>query len=824
MSQGESILQSDLPETADTSGYLSLGQSAYSWISDKGGVDGDWDVYSVYLVAGTNYDFFCAGTGVNGVAGAEDMYLELYNASGSFVRGYNPSVDGSVRANFTAQTSGFYYIAASGDRDIDVGGYRIAVSASGSAIDDHRGEFWNATTVSPGRHHGILERANDADSFLLDVIAGKRYFYTFESEVPELFNTIDNKDNQRLYAETIENSNFIQLNADISQQLKISFSSNTYVGTGAYSFNIQTAFSSDKQLAVGLSTDDDFAGSDVADELWGLEGNDSIAAGEGSDILVGGGGNDILNGGAGDDIVCYFGNRVNYIVTQSDDGSIVIADSRAVGDGRDSVSGVESFRFADLTLNLADLLTTNNTAPVDLTLVGGSAPENADVGTVVATLQGQDQNVGDTLTYTLVGDEMGTAEVTHGFFRIDGDKVLLKAALDDAQIGEHKLWVKITDSGGLSTVKEVKLIVTNVNEAPENLKLANSTNHVPVAEGSTIIGDLSAQDQDGDGIAWTFDSGAQNGGNAGGLFVIEGNQIKLAPNRALEYDGPNAVRSYTISVKAQDGQGGETKKSFTIDVTNDTADDNRAPTDILLSKLSTLENAAAGTEIGVLSAIDADRGETFLYQLVNDAEGRFAIQNDRLIVKDGSRLDYEQASTHQITVKATDQGGAGLSFEKIFSITIDDVSEDLVITGNNGKNVLNGGSGNDTLSGGYGNDALSGGTGQDIFVFDTKLGTSSSDRKVNFDTIKDFSVKDDGIWLDNAIFKKLGSGSPSKPKQLKKDFFKIGKATDKNDYVLYDKKTGVLSYDADGSGRGKAVEIAQLSKKLAMTYKDFYVI
>jgi hypothetical protein len=50
------------------------------------------------------------------------------------------------------------------------------------------------------------------------------------------------------------------------------------------------------------------------------------------------------------------------------------------------------------------------------------------------------------------------------------------------------------------------------------------------------------------------------------------------------------------------------------------------------------------------------------------------------------------------------------------------------------------------------------------------------------------------------------------------------KAKDKNGYVIYDNKKGVLYYDADGSGKGKQVEIASLSKKLAMTYKDFFVI
>jgi hypothetical protein len=50
------------------------------------------------------------------------------------------------------------------------------------------------------------------------------------------------------------------------------------------------------------------------------------------------------------------------------------------------------------------------------------------------------------------------------------------------------------------------------------------------------------------------------------------------------------------------------------------------------------------------------------------------------------------------------------------------------------------------------------------------------------------------------------------------------KAKDSNDYLVYDKAKGVLLYDADGSGRGKAVEIATLPKKLSLTYKDLFVI
>ncbi|MEE1655894.1 calcium-binding protein [Microvirga sp. CF3062] len=141
--------------------------------------------------------------------------------------------------------------------------------------------------------------------------------------------------------------------------------------------------------------------------------------------------------------------------------------------------------------------------------------------------------------------------------------------------------------------------------------------------------------------------------------------------------------------------------------------------------------------------------------------------------------------------------------------------------GYGGKDKLSGGAGNDKLWGGSGNDTLKGDSGKDTFAFDTKVNT-----RTNKDKIADFKVTDDSIWLDNAVFTKLGrSGSENKPAQLKSSYFTIGdKAKDRNDYIIYNDKKGVLLYDADGSGRGKAVEIASLSKNLAMTHKDFFVV
>nr|WP_246728452.1 calcium-binding protein [Microvirga terricola] len=136
------------------------------------------------------------------------------------------------------------------------------------------------------------------------------------------------------------------------------------------------------------------------------------------------------------------------------------------------------------------------------------------------------------------------------------------------------------------------------------------------------------------------------------------------------------------------------------------------------------------------------------------------------------------------------------------------------LSGGNGNDKLSGGDGDDTLAGGAGKDVLTGGKGKDFFRFDTKPS------KTNIDQIVDFNVKDDTVHLARSIFTKL-----AKKGGLSKAAFWIGpKAHDSDDRIIYDNKKGILSYDADGSGKGAAVQIAALNKSLKMTALDLYVI
>ncbi|ADC63833.1 Hemolysin-type calcium-binding region [Allochromatium vinosum DSM 180] len=148
-----------------------------------------------------------------------------------------------------------------------------------------------------------------------------------------------------------------------------------------------------------------------------------------------------------------------------------------------------------------------------------------------------------------------------------------------------------------------------------------------------------------------------------------------------------------------------------------------------------------------------------------------------------------------------------------------------ILNGDTGNDTLNGGAGNDTLSGGAGkdilnggagNDILNGGTGIDIFRFDTALNAAS-----NLDEINNFSVADDTIQLENAIFVKL-----KMPGTLSATNFRAsidGSAADNNDFILYDTDSGALFYDADGSGTASAIQFAIIGITPALTASDFIV-
>ena len=175
----------------------------------------------------------------------------------------------------------------------------------------------------------------------------------------------------------------------------------------------------------------------------------------------------------------------------------------------------------------------------------------------------------------------------------------------------------------------------------------------------------------------------------------------------------------------------------------------------------------------------------------------------------GAGVDTVYASI-SLSLTSTNMIGA------IENLTLTGISN-LNATGNALANTVTGNAGSNIIDGGAGNDTLTGGAGKDFFLFDTALNGTS-----NVDTITDFSVVDDTIYLKNTIFTALKTTGTL----LANAFFSntTGLAAHTTDRIIYDKDDGFLFYDADGTGAAAAVKFANLSKGLALTNADFIVV
>jgi Ca2+-binding RTX toxin-like protein len=118
----------------------------------------------------------------------------------------------------------------------------------------------------------------------------------------------------------------------------------------------------------------------------------------------------------------------------------------------------------------------------------------------------------------------------------------------------------------------------------------------------------------------------------------------------------------------------------------------------------------------------------------------------------------------------------------------------LTVTGTAGHDVLSGSVGDDTITGGAGNDVLTGGDGADEFRFVTT--------GEGVDTISDFAGGTDKIQVVAANFGLVAGGTAN----LVVD----GSPGSNAAAFVYDSQTGVLAFDADGSGLGAAVILAML--------------
>jgi hypothetical protein len=393
----------------------------------------------------------------------------------------------------------------------------------------------------------------------------------------------------------------------------------------------------------GAGGDDVIFGSDGRDTLRGGLGNDKLYSGQGDDRLFGEAGDDLLQGAQG-------------------------ADDFSGGTGTDTV---------DYALRVGAVRVSIGAGAND-----GRPGEGDDVGADVENVNGgQNDDVlrGNGRANVLRGN--GGGDLLEGS---GGDDTLSGGSGPDRlEARDSNRFVDQVRCGGGADVAVVDAgdqvardcdrvrrgpAPRRHNHAPTNIVLSN-TNVAENQPAGTTVGKLSAVDRDeNDRHTFTLVGGPSRADND--AFRIDGSTLKT--NAVLDYETKS---TYAIRIRVTDSRGASFTKSFTIAVTDVAERVNHAPSDVGLSGATVDENQRVGTAVGTLSATDADAGDTQTFALVagpgSGDNGAFAIVGSTL--ETNAVFDFETKSSYSIRVRATDAAGA--TFEKSFTITVNDLND-----------------------------------------------------------------------------------------------------------------------------------------------------
>lgn len=357
------------------------------------------------------------------------------------------------------------------------------------------------------------------------------------------------------------------------------------------------------------------------------------------------------------------------------------------------------------------------------------APTAVQLSNVVAAIDedadtSERQKIAD---ITIVDDALGTEALSvtgaaADMFEVIGEELYLRAGVSlDHETAASLQTVTVGDDplvGGSEDVTVAfALAVNDVNEAPTDITLDNSSVDENSING-TVIGTATAVDEDdGDSHSFALTD------DAGGAFAIDSltGVITVADGTLLDHETGDSL---SVTVETTDGGGLVYDETIAIAV----ADVNEAPTAITLTNttLSLDENTSTATAIKVADIVVDDDllGDNTLGLTGADAS-RFEIVGSELYLKAGTVLDHEAAAALAVAVTVDDTlVGATPDAEAPLTLTVNDIiGENVVGTefadsllGGVGSDTIDGLAGNDTLVGGVDNDMLVGGGDDDLLV------------------------------------------------------------------------------------------------------------
>jgi hypothetical protein len=322
---------------------------------------------------------------------------------------------------------------------------------------------------------------------------------------------------------------------------------------------------------------------------------------------------------------------------------------------------------ATITINLLNL----NEPPV-IANQSFSINENSANGTSIGTVAANDPDAGQSLTYSIVSGNTGSAfslNSGNGMLTVSNTSVL-----NFEITPTFSIVVKVQDNGTgyLTNQATVTINLLNVNEAP---LINNQTfSVVENSANGTALGTVVASDPDaGQTLTYSILSG-----NSDNTFAINSSTgaLSVANSATLDFE---VYYSFSLVVKVKDNGIGTLGNQATMTIYLD--DINETPV-IANQTFSIAENSANGTFVGTVLALEPDELQSLSYTILSgNSNNAFAINTTtgNLTVANSAALNYETTPVYSLVVKVKDNGPGTLSSQATITVNLTNVNEPPVV-------------------------------------------------------------------------------------------------------------------------------------------------
>lgn len=286
--------------------------------------------------------------------------------------------------------------------------------------------------------------------------------------------------------------------------------------------------------------------------------------------------------------------------------------------------------------------------------------EDMPIGTAVALVQVSDRDEGENAVVTCVvaGDVPFQLRPASESANDRKRKYFLQTTtlLDYERIKDYRIEIVAVDSGNpaLSSTNSLKVQVTDMND------------NAPVFSPNLFEVDFAEENQPGDKVLDVVATDADSGSNAEltysiimdsttkGLFEIDPKTGEVHVRNTLDREHRE---QYEFHVAAADKGSPSLRGTATVVVKVLDRNDNDPKFMLSGYSFSVLENMPPLSPVGMVTVIDADKGENAMVRLsVEPDNGKFVIQNGTGTILSSISFDREKESTYTFRLRAVDAG------------------------------------------------------------------------------------------------------------------------------------------------------------------------